>query len=531
MGEKEEVFEENQPQIPQSPTHYKQPPTPDHPPPSSSQAEKLIHERIRPLSQEYKRRSALLQLQKQQQLLVDMGTSPLRQINNNNTNLTSHYDYAYIQASPTKHNANNIYSTIGSGRLRGSLRSLSSSVSLSDHSGSTENVEEFIGDQPFAGLLKGSATQSVSKQKAEPAYATVNKASKINPPQVQLPPPRPQQQLPSQAQVPVYATIHKKRGIMLTAQAVEQQNLQKPRPPIPAKPVVPERRLFKAETPQLPPAETPPTTTDINNEIEYLDHEMHNDTEDLYEDILEPKTIIENSNNKMQDIKQDTQDKQTNDILSHQSSLNSSSNEEQSQQTSSQPTNESSNEETSSIAANSSTSHESSILSPFNAEEARKKISEILESFGSSILNSDISPTTELDFDDTEIPLERQELVSRLRKVGLMHLEKKLFEHGYDNYKFLVIKNFQYNKSLQLLQNIFQNGVFEEVDVEFMNISLQDGVKLMRFINTLPKAEFLPQVAQKNQQENKLLTDAKGVSSLQQWLLSIQLPQYNESFR
>lgn len=36
---------------PLSPTHYQQPPTPDHPPPSALHAENLIHERIRPLSQ------------------------------------------------------------------------------------------------------------------------------------------------------------------------------------------------------------------------------------------------------------------------------------------------------------------------------------------------------------------------------------------------------------------------------------------------------------------------------------------------
>lgn len=36
---------------PLSPTHYQQPPTPDHPPPSAHHAENFIHERIRPLSQ------------------------------------------------------------------------------------------------------------------------------------------------------------------------------------------------------------------------------------------------------------------------------------------------------------------------------------------------------------------------------------------------------------------------------------------------------------------------------------------------
>lgn len=37
--------------IPSSPTNYQQPPTPDHPPPSALQAENIIYERIRPLSQ------------------------------------------------------------------------------------------------------------------------------------------------------------------------------------------------------------------------------------------------------------------------------------------------------------------------------------------------------------------------------------------------------------------------------------------------------------------------------------------------
>lgn len=37
--------------VPLSPSHYEQPPTPEHPPPSAKQAENSIHERIRPLSQ------------------------------------------------------------------------------------------------------------------------------------------------------------------------------------------------------------------------------------------------------------------------------------------------------------------------------------------------------------------------------------------------------------------------------------------------------------------------------------------------
>lgn len=39
------------PTPPMSPSNYQQPPTPEHPPPNALQAEKCIHERIRPLSQ------------------------------------------------------------------------------------------------------------------------------------------------------------------------------------------------------------------------------------------------------------------------------------------------------------------------------------------------------------------------------------------------------------------------------------------------------------------------------------------------
>ncbi|KAJ6643933.1 Ankyrin repeat and sterile alpha motif domain-containing protein 1B, partial [Pseudolycoriella hygida] len=99
--------------IPMSPSNYKQPPTPEHPPPNAMQAEKCILDRIRPLSQEYKRRSMNIHD------VAERGTSPPDQL----------------------------YASSGS---------LSSSVSLSDRSASTDCVEEFIGDIPFAGLFKGS---------------------------------------------------------------------------------------------------------------------------------------------------------------------------------------------------------------------------------------------------------------------------------------------------------------------------------------------------------------------------------------
>ncbi|XP_070505854.1 ankyrin repeat and sterile alpha motif domain-containing protein 1B-like isoform X2 [Chironomus tepperi] len=87
---------------PLSPTHYPQASTPEHAPPSAEQAEHCIIATIRPLSQEYKRCSGKL----------DFNKSP---------------------------------ASASSGSL--------SSVSLSS---STDCVEEYHGDAPFAGLFKGS---------------------------------------------------------------------------------------------------------------------------------------------------------------------------------------------------------------------------------------------------------------------------------------------------------------------------------------------------------------------------------------
>lgn len=101
---------------PTTPTHFNQPPTPEHPPPTPNQAELLIHEVMRPLSQEYKRKS---------KEVTETGTSPPDNLSTS---------------------------------LNASSASLSSSFSLSDRSVSTDCVEEYIGDVPFAGLIKGSSS-------------------------------------------------------------------------------------------------------------------------------------------------------------------------------------------------------------------------------------------------------------------------------------------------------------------------------------------------------------------------------------
>ncbi|XP_013171530.1 PREDICTED: uncharacterized protein LOC106120704 isoform X2 [Papilio xuthus] len=111
-SECERYYDRHKATIPLSPTHYDQPPTPDHPPPSAKQAENSIHERIRPLSQEYKRRS----------MLRDSQTET---------------DMCLLRAASA--------ASVASG--------------ATDRSGNTDNyVEEYVCDVPFAGLFKGSTT-------------------------------------------------------------------------------------------------------------------------------------------------------------------------------------------------------------------------------------------------------------------------------------------------------------------------------------------------------------------------------------
>ncbi|KAH8417573.1 hypothetical protein KR222_001960 [Zaprionus bogoriensis] len=410
--DKADATEQNcdpQQDIPSSPTHYKQPPTPDHPPPSSSQAERTIHERIRPLSQEYKRRSALLQLQAAQQLMIETGSSPSKLLP---TLGTPGYDYddtvTVVPRCPAP-----------------SSGSLSSSISCSDHSLSlsTDYVEEFVSDVPFAGLLKGSTQHK--EQKGQTPEQEVSQQQ--------------QQQLPPQS----------------------QQAPPRARPPIAMKPQVPERKFVK-----------PPTTP----------------TQQILEVKLETNGNAEAESCSRQGDKSPVPVK----------SPSKSSSKSPAKSPAKSP-----------LSGQSIARNSLNLLSPFNAEEARKKISEIIENFGSGILSTNITHThdIELDFEDLEVLPERRELAVRLRNAGLLHLERILFENGYDNYKFV-------------------RNVFEEPDIPLLHIPERDAPKLLRFVETLPPAEFLPQVPFKTQQENK----QQGVASLQQWLHSISLPEYLEFF-
>lgn len=74
---------------------------------------------------------------------------------------------------------------------------------------------------------------------------------------------------------------------------------------------------------------------------------------------------------------------------------------------------------------------------------------------------------------------------------------------------------------------LYQHNVFEEPDIPLLHIPDRDAPKLLRFVQSLPAAEFQAQVPPKTQQENK----QQGVSTLQQWLNSIALPEYLEFFK
>lgn len=81
-----------------------------------------------------------------------------------------------------------------------------------------------------------------------------------------------------------------------------------------------------------------------------------------------------------------------------------------------------------------------------------------------------------------------------------------------------------------------QNGVLEPTDTQLMDIPKPDANKLITFVGTLPKAEFLPQIVVSNKEKQRKTdkngdTEKKGVTTLTEWLQSISLPEYIESFR
>ncbi|CAG9836145.1 unnamed protein product [Diabrotica balteata] len=121
---------------PLSPTHYNQPPTPDHPPPSAMQAESIIYEKIRPLSQ-WRKRTANV---KRHASLPTLTFTIYKKIPS-----WIHQEYKR-RSKDMETETEDEYLLI----YDGSSGSFSSSVSLSDRS--VDNIlEEYNSEIPFAG--------------------------------------------------------------------------------------------------------------------------------------------------------------------------------------------------------------------------------------------------------------------------------------------------------------------------------------------------------------------------------------------
>ncbi|XP_057381430.1 ankyrin repeat and SAM domain-containing protein 1A-like [Daphnia carinata] len=128
---------------PESPSRLpNMPPTPDHPPPPAHLAEQSIHLRIRPLSEEFKRKSRDMETETEEEIFLTFS---------------------------------NECDAAGSSSNGGSV---SVSLSLSEKSLSADNMEEVVtSDQPYEGLLRGSAPGIKSYMDRPTSLATHGPAS------------------------------------------------------------------------------------------------------------------------------------------------------------------------------------------------------------------------------------------------------------------------------------------------------------------------------------------------------------------
>ncbi|XP_063706321.1 ankyrin repeat and sterile alpha motif domain-containing protein 1B [Culicoides brevitarsis] len=365
---------------PLSPTHYKQPPTPDHPPPSAQTAERMIYERIRPLSQEYKQRKYML----------ETGTSPSDFFNKS---------------------------------LGASSGSLSSSVSMSDRSCSTDCVEEYINDMPFAGLFKGS---TMNLDNATAFFQTY-----LNNYKQQMPPPATYQQSQQQEQI-----------------------------------LLPNRNSRVDIT--------------ITTNKYTLDDFHHIDTNGDDASSLNGIASIENNG---------TEEK----------------------------TSPSSNVISNASKVNNNNDITTDLMSPFNEQEEWAKISEIMESFGSS-LDGDKQENGSSSKKLFETPLQKF-----LNKIGLIHVEQALVDSGFDDVDYL-------------------HGVLTIDDMETIGIPDNDRSHLMESIKDLPLALTNADHHKLREEKARAALESKTTNGLtngslvppltvDQWLADIKLEEYKEVFK
>lgn len=170
------------------------------------------------------------------------------------------------------------------------------------------------------------------------------------------------------------------------------------------------------------------------------------------------------------------------------------------------------------------------MLSPFDEYEEWAKISEIMASFGSSIVRESVFVNEiENDFKsllkkpnsesmngststDTALPENPQAALKQwLKQIKFERLEEFLIENGYDNINFL-------------------NGpISNENDLELISIPEPDRKHFFSEIEKLPKPLKIIDIQNKNKLNNNEIEN--NSLTVEQWLKSIDLEEYVDVFK
>ncbi|XP_055858077.1 ankyrin repeat and sterile alpha motif domain-containing protein 1B isoform X2 [Episyrphus balteatus] len=347
--------------------------------------------------------------------------------------------------------------------LCNSSGSISSGVSLSDRSLSTDCVEEYVGDEPFAGLFKGS-TMNLSKvcsNKTKGFYSSNNE-------------------------------YHSKSSVIRSRRDLEDIY----------------KHAASSTTDSQSESSDEASITIMNDKVNIRsrikrDKRLGSDRRNKFKESqnirkIRPFSSCENNTQKMTSSTSAAMMKNAdwkNDCSSSSGTPPASSSAAMINVNKSiSVKNDQSSPSVDVKPTNMASCRPSKILSSYNEQEAWDKLSQIMETFGNSTLNG---LNSFWDPDDINQSREYDKLAKLLDKNGLRHLERSLYNSGYDNFRFL-------------------NGIIDDKDLPGMNISGEDAQKLMTFVKTLPYVNFMT-----------LAVDA----TLDQWLKSIQLIEYSENFK
>ncbi|CAG9136725.1 unnamed protein product [Plutella xylostella] len=194
-----------------------------------------------------------------------------------------------------------------------------------------------------------------------------------------------------------------------------------------------------------------------------------------------------------------------------------------------------------------------SILSPFDEQEEWAKISEIMASFGSKLVRESVF-VSELEQEFSSRLGVGSESHSRvalwLCSVSAQHYEPTFVEHGYDHVDFiefssrLGVSGESHSRVAMWLGSVsaqhyeptfvehgyddveFINGVLEESDLKEMGIDDADRTKILESSKQLPL-----KIAEISNNYNNNNISKAPTETVDEWLKSIHLEQYSETFR